>query len=295
MTGTRAPGKVFYLCSNGRCGTQYIARQLSILAEDERVHHETMAVGMASRAVFRDPDERYRHIGKSPKIQRLLNQMEHVTQRLACRYISCSWPSYAYVDYFDERFGAAFEFLHLVRNPYTNAASHSTHHPMLPPRIDPMQRAAKIFGTDPNIKFRQFAKRYEAFTTFERQLLHWLEQTAFIQEQTSLQSYAGLFRFEDLFGDDLEAMNDVLSLIMGRPVAADGGEPFDRVHRSTITRAGYRIDPELEHEVDALARTLGYGQDALDAAKDGETLSETYARKRYDLPCDPKIPVVIKS
>ena len=212
--------------------------------------------------------------------------------RNGVRNVNCGWPAFAWLDYLAERYGDRFRFVHLVRNPYDNAASHATHQTMLPQSLNPMEKRCKLFGTDPHVKFRQFADRYDRFGTFERHLFHWLEVTTYAQEHIETPGFQGLFRFEDIVAPDMADLNRLMSLLLGRDVVSPGVEPFDRVHRQSPWPLDFHIDPDLQQAVDALAIQLGYTPDALRQSRNPDRLRDTYSRKRFDLPCDPRIPVI---
>jgi len=284
----------WYVASNGRCGTQFLARQLSMVADGEQIVHERMSLRLSSRTLFRNPEALYSHLGRSPDLQgffvRLTNRVKNGE-----RQVFCGWPAFAWLDYMMERFSGKFRFVHLVRNPYDNAASHCTHHAMSITNLSRMEKLCKVFGTDPKVKFSQFADRYNQFGPFERQLLHWLEVTSFIHEHSAAPEFRGLFRFEDLVASDDTALNEMMSQIIGREVQASEAEPFDRVHKEIPWPLEFHVDPQLRAEVDALAKRLGYSQEVLDQAMNPERLQAIYCGKRFDLPCDPSISVISKT
>ncbi len=284
-------GTFTYIVSNGRCGTQFLARRLAEHADTQNVIHERVGRELRSRHVLRDREARFRQIGREPLVQRLFLNIEN-TLRKGRDFIFFGWQAYGYVDYFQDRFGPQFRFMHLVRNPYLNAMSHGTHHPMIAPGLNAAQLAQKIFGGDPSVTYRELAKGYEQFNTLERQLFHWLEQTRFLQEQNSLSGYRGVLRFEDLMNPEKEDLNAFAGDLLGHDVTLDNTAPFDRIHGPYRGVGGVGIAPELIKEVDALARTLGYSDVELEAARQPDALLAKYSTKRYDLPLDPSLPVV---
>ncbi len=283
----------WYVYSNGRCGTQFLARQLSLVARDERVVHEVFPVDMAARRVFRNPQAIYDHLGRTVKLQRYFIMIENTLAR-GKSFIYCGWPAYAWLEYLAERFGDAFRYVHLVRNPYDNAASHCTHMPLRTGRLNPLERSCRVFGTDPFVKYTQFAAICEGFNTFERHLLHWLEITSYALEHADLPAFRGLIRFEDLVAAGDTALNALMSEILGRPVQSPDAAPFDRVHCQMPWAPDFQVHPQLRAEVDALALRLGYSQATLDQARDPDRLTQIYSGKRFDLPCDPALPVIPK-
>ncbi|KMW56569.1 hypothetical protein AIOL_001523 [Candidatus Rhodobacter oscarellae] len=281
--------------SNGRCGTQFLARQMGALADTEVVVHEAMSHEFGSRAVFRSKRAQFEHVGRVPAMQRHLIHIEHFTNQDR-RYIHFGWQAFAWVNYFHARFPDRFAFIHLVRNPYHCAASHATHQRMVDNFTDPFARSSKIFGYDPKVACGDFAERSKAFNIFERQLFNWLEVTRYgLDCGAELPSFQGLYRFEDVCRPDGGDLDDLLTRLMGREVSAQAPEPFDRVHRASPWPLEFSVDPALKAQVDALAKELGYAQEALDAASDPEALRAKYSAPRYDeLPCDPSVPVVVR-
>ena len=282
----------FYVFSNGRCATQFLARQLSKVADRERVVHELHSEAMASRIVFRDPNALYPQLGRMPDLQRYFASVEYFI-RNDVRCVNCGWPGYAWVDYLNERFQDAFNFVHLVRNPYDNAASHVTHHKMLPGRLSEVERLCKIFGTDPKVRHTDLVDGYDGFNSFERQLFHWLEVTTYLAEHDADPGFRGLYRFEDITAPDGNALSGLLSVVLGRTVDAPEGNPFDRVHAFNVQPTEFRVDPRLRDAVDTLAIRLGYSPEELDASRNAERLHATYSRKRFDQPCNPRIRVTV--
>ncbi len=285
-----AMSEFWYLCSNGRCGTQFLARSLAEQLPEAVVIHERFGQHFAPREVFRDPTAMAHQVSQSGRLQGFLTDIEDVLAS-GQRFIFCGWPGFAWLDYFQDRYGAAFRFLHLTRNPYENAASHATHQPMQAEALSIIERRCKIFPGDPNTQFPAFAEMSGAFSLLDRHLYHWLELTADACDHSDAPGYRGHARFEDVFGDPAK-MNAFLSQIAGRPVALDRVEPFDRVHRAAPWRLNLTVHPKLRLEVDRLARSLGYTQADLDAACDPASLAARYRQKRFDLPCDPAIPVI---
>ena len=268
----------WYVASNGRCGTRYLARALSAVPGRMRVAHEPLAELFASRHVFRDPDALYLSLGKSQRLQRYFFQQENFIAK-GGRVANLGWPCFAWLRYFAERFGEAFRHVHLVRNPYVNAASHTTHFNMLGDAQEVLALCAKVYGSDACIVHTRFRDRYDGFGTFERQLLHWLEVTRWLEECRNVPGFEGLIRFEDLFGTP-GAVNALAAKIAGRAVGQVPADPFDRVHVGRLL-VPFKLDPELRELVDAQAMRLGYSADDLSVADDLEALRARYQAKRH--------------
>ncbi|MCP3970855.1 MAG: hypothetical protein GY717_11190 [Rhodobacteraceae bacterium] len=261
-----------------------------MVAETEQIDHEPLPLQLASRQVFRNSDALHSHLGRMPELQRFFVRLENLL-RTGNRHVNCGWPTFAWLEYMSKRYVGHFRFIHLVRNPYDCAASHATHQPMLAGKLSTMEKRCKLFGTDPNLKFKQFADRYDRFGTFERQLLHWLEVTTYFHEHSNSPGYRGAIRFEDLVASDNSVLNGLMCNILGRQVQSQTPEPFDRVHRPFPWQVEFDVDPELREKVDALATRIGYSQQELDQSMNAERLQETYSARRFDLPCDPRISV----
>ena len=284
----------WYIASTGRCGTQFLARCLHDAGTGAFVIHERLGDQHCPRRVLRDPEARYAQLGRNVGLQRLYLQAENQLQR-GHRFVTCDWHAFSWLDYYAERFGEAFRFLHLVRNPYDVAASHATHTPMDPGRLTPSDAACRVFATDPGVRNGQFAEAAPGFSIFERHLFHWLEVAGFIAEQRSLPGFRGVLRFEDVMTPDRQPLAGALTRILGQKVDPSEAAPFDRVHRGSPWPLDFAVTPALADTVDALAERLGYSAAELEAARDPDRLAARYSAPRHDaLPCDPSIPVIAR-
>ena len=281
-----------HVFSVGRCGTQFLARTLSQIAPDCHPMHEPGGAAFRSREVFRDPDAIYDRLGREPALQRLLVRIENQIRRgQTC--ISLSWFAFAWLPYFIERFGDDFRFFQLVRNPYDTAASHCTHDNNSAQTPD-FLRNSRVYPGDRNALHAAIAQDAATFSPFEVQLFQWLEVHSYLAEWHDHAGFRGLFRFEDLFGSDPEPLNHCLSCILDHPVDVKSRTPFDRVHRGLVTDLG-PVRPALKDAVQTLALRLGYDHNDLAYEHRITHLRARYRGKRFDLPCDPSLPVVDKT
>ena len=147
------------------------------LAKGCHFSHEPWPRAFQSRRAFRDPAAVKAILAEDKNPYQYLTQRAQKLGQGQSSYM-IGWPCFAWPPHFQECFGNAFRFVHLVRNPYVNAASHATHFLIndIPP-IHPFDAATKIRAHDPNVAFPGFRQEYAEFGTSECQLVHWLEVT----------------------------------------------------------------------------------------------------------------------
>lgn len=269
--------KAMFVMSTGRCSTQFLAHTLESLGTDVTVEHEPIGPQYRPRLVYRKPGKLFDTLGRHVPIQRKLIEIEDQVAG-GRRYVDVGWPTFAWLDYLAGRFGAAFEFVHLVRNPFPTAASLLTHG-FFSDRKGLRAKTGVIHGTDRNVLYPQFAADYDAFTPYEKALYHWLEVNACILGAHGKPGFRGLFRFEDLFSGDATELERLATTLLGQKVTGLQTDPYDQ-HSGKL-----KTEIDLGHEglideVTALSLQLGYSKETLQAAMDTEKLVETYSRKR---------------
>jgi hypothetical protein len=268
-----------FVMSTGRCSTQFLAKRLAGLDADILVEHEPLLAGYNPRAIFRKPAQTLRTLGGNVPLQRKLIQIE---DRLAAgqSYVDTGWPTYAWLPYMADRFGAQFGFLHLVRNPFHTAASLLTHGLFAKPgKGNIFQNRAMVHGTDRGVFYAALAPDYPQFSAFEKNLFHWLEVNRFLADHHATPGFLGLVRYEDMFSGTPEVLTDTLSKLMNRPVTEVNVEPFDKVQRALSSELVLAHQP-LFDAVMEMAQELGYAQDALLEASNVQALAASYRQRR---------------
>ncbi len=271
--------KVIYFMSTGRCGTQFLARMLGKADQNTMVVHEGAGPNYKSATVFQSA-EFESVISQTHQIRQ---QFEIIDQQLAAggSYIDTGWPAYAWGPYFEKRFGAAFQFIHLLRNPFATAASMTTH-ALLGDGDDSLSNGGIIRPHQPNVSFPEFQTDYADFSYFERGLYHWLEVHSFLKNQHASPAFLGVFRFETLFDNGQRGLQSLWQKCGFDLAGFLETEPYDNFN--VRARRGFATgNKTLLARVWALALALGYDQDLLETWSNQEFLKARYSRPRISL------------
>ena len=269
-----APRAIFIL-STGRCSTQYLTRLLALGRPRAEVVHEGAGPNYMPARVFRQG-------GYDQVIDRIKPLRTHLFDIEAVlaegkTFIDTGWPSYAWGPYFAQRFGAAFGFAHLVRNPFAVAASMSSH-----TLLDDLDIKLSKFGVirphHPKALFAEFSGQYPSFTRYERGLYHWLEVNTYLLEQHESPGFLGLYRFEEMYGGGVPAAKRLWQACGFAPEDYQELPPYDRLNVPAFKFAP--PDPALERHAWALARRLGYTDDVLEKWSDTDFLAQVYKTPR---------------
>lgn len=278
-------GRVIYIMSTGRCSTQYLARLLALGQPEAMVVHEGVGPAFKPAQVFRTGG--FEDV--IAETHQLHRQFETIESRLEAgkTFIDTGWPAYAWGPYFRHRFGSAFQFAHLVRNPFAVAASMSTH-TLLADGVDTLSKYGIIRPHLPCVKFPKYQEIYARFSLFERGLYHWLEVNSFLQEQDFERGFLGLYRFEDMYDDTQQSAKRLWEKCGFAPEGYRVLPKFDQYNcRNRVT-----ISPpnkQLVSDVTALALELGYAHSVLSQWSDVSFLMDYYRRPRVHR--DPDAPV----
>lgn len=270
-----ASARVIFIMSTGRCSTQFLARLLESGTPKAMVVHEGAGPNYKPAQVFRTNEF-------APVVEtthQLRNQFDIIEQQLEkdSTFIDTGWPAYAWGPYLEKRFGAAFRFAHLVRNPFSFAASMSTHL-LLDDREETISKFGIIRPHLPGVKYPEFFNEYSEFTRFERGLYHWLEVNSYLLEQHDASGFMGLFRFEEMYGEAQKGARALWQKCGFQPAGFEVFPAYDRFNRNTG-----RFSPPNEalfSYVWDLALRLGYDQALLQKWSDLEVLSNYYSRRR---------------
>ncbi len=264
--------------STGRTSTQYLHKLLSSGTPKAIVVHEGVGAFYKPARVFRN--KRFqRVIQNTPK---LANHFDEISQYLEDNntFIDTGWPSFSWIPYLKERYQEAFRFAHLVRNPFSVAASLSTHG--IFEQGGGMFRKHGIIRPDlPNVKYPQFKEEFEEFLPFEKGLYHWLEVNRYLQEHHSTGGFVGLFRFEDLYGENTNYLMSLWSACGFDLNSFQKMPAFDRYQRTAATELT-SSNQNLLDEVSKLSVELGYDEKFLEKCSNRKKLQSRYAAKRID-------------
>ncbi len=270
---------VTFIMSTGRCSTQFLAKLLALGTPQAEVVHEGAGPNYKPAQVFRGGG--FDTVIEST--QKLRAEFKRIDAVLAQNksFIDTGWPAYAWGPYFAHRYGDAFQFAHLVRNPFAVAASMSTHR-LLGDHEDDLSQYGIIRPRHPHAVFKEFAPQYPAFTRFERGLLHWLEVNTYLLEQHEKAGFLGLYRFEEMYGGDTPSAKALWAACGFAPEGYQELPAYDKYN----CRTGRFLPPNkaLLNRVWGLALQLGYAAPLLEKWSDVEFLSEHYRQLRVAPP-----------
>ena len=272
--------KVILIMSTGRCGTQFLAKLLAQGDDNTLVVHEGAGPNYRPATVFRGGD--YDKV--ISETHQLRDEFTRIDQQLAAgqRFIDTGWLTYAWGPYFENRYGADFQFIHLLRNPFATAASMSTHG-LLGDGEDRLNVDCIIRPFQPNVAFPEFQADYAEFSYFERGLYHWLEVHSFLKTQHISAAFQGLFRFEELFSNDNKGVQKLWKTCGFAPDKFKNIPAYDKYNVRARRQVSLTNEKLLE-KVWALALGFGYDEELLKTWSDAEFLQARYSTPRLKRP-----------
>ncbi|PAU92850.1 hypothetical protein CK503_14270 [Aliifodinibius salipaludis] len=261
MTNRVYPVTVF-LCTP-RCGTQWIAKNISDTYGDEAiVLHEPIKYEYYPRknlGIYDRPA-----VTKGNII--LDNHLEFVDETIQNRhYIEIGWQSIAGISELHERFGKQLKLIHLYRNPVNVAASLVTHN-WYTGRVEDRFEKAELTPFDDSAILSEYRSRWDNLSLFEKSLYYWAEinlRALEIKQRYSSVPFYSL-KFENLFEESKEInritlieMLAFMSLNYDEKMLDRLNTKYDNYHH----RSSSRIEWEkiFEHpQALVLAHKLGY-------------------------------------
>ncbi|HLX62428.1 MAG TPA: hypothetical protein VKX17_14215 [Planctomycetota bacterium] len=254
-----------FILSTGRCGTQWIASQLSQhYGELYHVEHEPLHNAYCPRRMLgcRSPDKMGGE--DSASILAHADCIEHHLEKK--NYIECGHPCWSTLPYFAGRFRGRLRIVHFVRHPIPTAYSWLTHGAYQPPILPHLQMKELLSPFDAGISFPEYRERWSAMTAFERCLYYWAEVNAFAHRFEARPGAPWLrISFERLFNSD--ALTQLLWFLKLPPkpeLVAAKSSKIDAFHHVTGTRPDFSVI-EKHRRVLEIARALGYDPVKLDS------------------------------
>jgi hypothetical protein len=266
------PAPIVAVLSTGRCGTQWLARNLGELEPGLWVQHEPIGPLYAPRRHFRryaDPER----VFDEPAVRR------HLDGVLASKrtYVECGWPLFPALPWLATAVPERLRVIHLSRHPVPTALSHMSHSSWADsPRNDEFTRVATLGPSDPRVFQPGYARRWGGLTPFEKCLFWWTEVHLFgleFAERFPAVPFVRV-RAEEMLAGDPHALASILELV--------GAGDVERLR----ARVGERVDSWSHHtdrELDpglvaqhprTVATALRLGYDAL--IYDAEALRARY-------------------
>jgi hypothetical protein len=191
---------VFFL-STGRCGTQWLARNLAATYPDRAaVEHEPLHDGYRSRELLACPD--LSEAGSAATIGGHVSEIEAVLR--TSMYIECGWPSWAALPYLAKHFAGRVAIVHLTRHPIPTACSWVTHR-MYQPAVIPGLHPEKVplSPFDAGVMLPEYRRIWDSLDPFQRCLYFWTEVHRFGLELEAKVGAAWLrLRYEDMLSPD---------------------------------------------------------------------------------------------
>ncbi len=255
-------GRVTLFLSTGRCGTQWLAANLSEFYQSTvAVSHEPIGPNYRPRELFRLPAA-----APAPEVTAHLESVERVLERRD--YAETGWPLFAAVRLFAARFPGHVRVVHLTRHPVRTALSHMVHQCYAGSlRDDGYTRLAALGPDDPGVFQTGYAGRWGGMTPFEK-CLFWCTEVHLHARELAQEGKVPLIRLrsEDLLSGDERALRGLCDF-MGLPyepeLTARSRRRVDAWNHRT------RLDLDWRRVFDHPAATevvewLGYAFDDLD-------------------------------
>jgi hypothetical protein len=253
-----------FFLSSGRCGTQWLAKNLKeVYADIAVVEHEPILRKYLPKTLLglRDP-------ARSENAQIILDHTADIERHLEVKpYIECGWPCYGALRFFAQRFAGRIRIVHLTRHPIPTAGSMMTHNYYA--RTTILDTWALLEPTDRGVAFPEYTDRWQTMNRFERCLYFWAEiNTLGLILERELRVPWLRVKYEDLFNaDGLGRVLNFLQLPRREAVYAARAQSQDRWHH-------FRTDEELDltlirqhPKIMAVAVMLGYKPLEADEAK----------------------------
>ncbi len=245
---------LIHFASTGRTSTQNLCMLLLQGEPRATVVHE--AIGIKYR-----PSQAFRNLRQDELVGQLRAVKAHLIRveeslNSGRSFIDTGWPSFPWIPYLENRFLKNFKFVHIVRNPIDTAISLSAMN-TLTGEISSWQRHGLITPFHDNAKHHDLSFEYPNYTHFERALYQWLEINDFLLEMHERECFAGMFKFEDLYGDDPSHMRRLWSACGFANAVIDRNKKTDNYKRlPTENKVIYsRL---LNERVSSLADKMGY-------------------------------------
>jgi len=268
---------VVVFVTTGRCGTQWLAANLTKLYPDGAVvTHEPIGPHYRCREFFRAYD-RLSEMAAVPAIGEHLDEVAQIVDRAA--YVETGWPVFSAVPLFIERFGGRVRLVHLTRHPVPTAISHMVHQTYGgSPRIDGYTQLAALDACCPGVYQTELAERWDELTPYEKTLFWWTEVHLYADELRERYPSVPFHRVkaESLLGGESGALADLCSF-MGLPfrdeLAHRTAERVDEWPHRTDIEFDWRLIHRHPRAAEVAAR-LGYDVTDVDA----EGLAQRYRR-----------------
>lgn len=264
-----------FFLSTGRCGTQWIARNLRrVVPAGTTVRHEPIYLDYWPRQLLGLGDPK-----RLPAPEKLLEHLDYIERSLQDGpYIECGWPSYGAVPYLVQRFAGRIRIVHLVRHPASTAYSLTTHNwYSFPPRFKNIAERGELTPFDPGIRLPAWRQHWSALSPFEKCLYFWAEiHSLGLELEQACDAPWLRLRYEDVFlgGEGLAQLAGFLGLGNPAPLQGQLEQREDRVSY----QASEAWDPgRVARHRDVVSLAEGFGYDAL-ATPEGDL------RRRYALP-----------
>lgn len=260
-----------FFLSTGRCGTQWLARNLGQVFPDRAVvAHEPLYIQYMPRWLLGLGDPLDAHSSG------LIRQhMENIRRTLEIRdYIECGWPCYGAIPYFAHQFDGCCRVIHLTRHPVFTASSMVTHRFYgQRPVDDGFTEKALLTPFDEGMRFPEYREKWNSMQHFEKCLYLWAEIHGYALDLEKRLGVPWLrVKFEDLFCENgINQLLDFLGLPRRPAIYEKAGHVFDaHSHRADH---GWDIATIRNHPVIVnITKQLGYA--SLDVDVNG-------VRRRY--------------
>jgi hypothetical protein len=206
-----------FFLSAGRCGTQWLAKNLQDAYGDLAVvTHEPIKRDYNPRRLLglRDP-KKLKPYFKTDFAAVIARHVDAIEEHLKTyRYIECGWPCYGALRSLAERLAGRIRIVHLTRHPVPSAMSMLTHSYYHKTFLGKVEYFALLTPSDAGISFPEYRDRWQEMNRLEKCLYFWAEvNTLGLVLERELGIPWLRIKSEDLFeADGLDRLLDFLEL-----------------------------------------------------------------------------------
>lgn len=160
-----------FVLSTGRCGTQWLAENLSnSLPPEWRVEHEPLHLDYAP--LKNSPAEPVSCNEELLKAH-LLSIQKHLDD--GGHYIECGFPCWRHLDWFRQALSCDVKVIHLHRDPISTARSWLKQNAFVPPWLPHLPVKELFHPGAPGALLPEYQLTWAGLTPFEKNLCYWAE------------------------------------------------------------------------------------------------------------------------
>lgn len=160
-----------FILSTGRCGTQWLSKQLAQAAPDHwRVEHEPLHLAYAPQ--HNSPGQPLAH-NREILVQHLATIRQHLNAGGV--YLECGFPCWRHLQWFLGELDVNVKVIHLHRHPIATARSWLKQNSFVPPILPHLPVKELFHPAAPGALLPEYLERWPALSPFEKNLYYWAE------------------------------------------------------------------------------------------------------------------------